>query len=245
MLRERARDLGVAGVSAVPSTLAEEADLVLYDVKSSRMEKGDLAQGLESVRRDIGEAPAVLLADVDDVKIAITAISRGWRGFIPTSLPTKVVLAAIRLVLAGGTFVPDGLIDYCAAKAIEGGIDLDPPVRTLSIPDESPAPWPIDIELKGSNAGNGVTHHLSSDPPDRSETGGLTIRESEVLDHLREGMQNKAIAFAMSISESTVKVHLRNIMRKLRATNRTQAVVMAQMPAQAQSSLDERRELQA
>lgn len=56
-------------------------------------------------------------------------------------------------------------------------------------------------------------------------TGGaaLTRRELEVLAHLREGKPNKIIAHELRISESTVKVHVSRILRKLRATNRTEA----------------------
>ena len=39
-------------------------------------------------------------------------------------------------------------------------------------------------------------------------------------------MPNKNIAHALDLSEATVKVHVRNIMKKLRATNRTQVVLM-------------------
>ena len=43
---------------------------------------------------------------------------------------------------------------------------------------------------------------------------------------LRSGHQNKIIAYELGISESTVKVHLRNIMKKLNASNRTQVALV-------------------
>jgi DNA-binding NarL/FixJ family response regulator len=55
----------------------------------------------------------------------------------------------------------------------------------------------------------------------------LTSRECDVLRMLREGRQNKIIAFELGISESTVKVHLRNMMKKLHASNRTQVALGA------------------
>ena len=57
--------------------------------------------------------------------------------------------------------------------------------------------------------------------------GPLTSRQLAVLDHLQQGKANKVIAHALGMSESTVKVHVRNIMRKMGATNRTQAVYKA------------------
>lgn len=56
--------------------------------------------------------------------------------------------------------------------------------------------------------------------------GNFTGREVALLTRLREGMQNKVIARELGITESTVKVHLRNIMTKLHASNRTQVAYM-------------------
>jgi len=68
------------------------------------------------------------------------------------------------------------------------------------------------------------------DEPPGQETifTGLTSRQRTVLAHLRQGKPNKIIAHDLRMSESTVKVHIRNIMRKIGATNRTQAVYKAQ-----------------
>jgi DNA-binding NarL/FixJ family response regulator len=51
----------------------------------------------------------------------------------------------------------------------------------------------------------------------------LTLRQSAVFERLRLGDANKIIAYELGMCESTVKVHIRNIMRKVGATNRTQA----------------------
>ncbi|MEO5760282.1 MAG: LuxR C-terminal-related transcriptional regulator, partial [Mesorhizobium sp.] len=56
----------------------------------------------------------------------------------------------------------------------------------------------------------------------------LTQREMELLRCLTEGMSNRDIAFALSVSETTVKWHLKNIFGKLAVTNRVQAVRAAQ-----------------
>lgn len=55
---------------------------------------------------------------------------------------------------------------------------------------------------------------------------GLTLREAEVVALLQQGCSNRAIGKALGISESTVVVHVRNLMQKLAATNRAQAVYM-------------------
>jgi DNA-binding NarL/FixJ family response regulator len=55
----------------------------------------------------------------------------------------------------------------------------------------------------------------------------LTRREIDVLRHLSGGNRNRDIAEQLSISEETVKVHLKHIMEKLGASDRTQAVAIA------------------
>ena len=50
----------------------------------------------------------------------------------------------------------------------------------------------------------------------------FTDRQTAVLNALRQGKPNKIIAYELSMCESTVKVHVRNIMKKLNATNRTE-----------------------
>jgi two-component system nitrate/nitrite response regulator NarL len=53
----------------------------------------------------------------------------------------------------------------------------------------------------------------------------LSSRENEILKLLRDGASNKAIARSLNLAESTVKVHLKSLMRKLDAGNRTQAAI--------------------
>jgi DNA-binding NarL/FixJ family response regulator len=55
----------------------------------------------------------------------------------------------------------------------------------------------------------------------------LTAREIEVLRHIASGNRNRDIATQLFISEETVKVHVKHIMEKLGASDRTQAVSIA------------------
>lgn len=67
----------------------------------------------------------------------------------------------------------------------------------------------------------------ASEQPDAGETKTLSIRELEVLQLVSAGDSNGEIADKLSISEATVKAHLRNIMDKLQVKNRAQAVARA------------------
>lgn len=62
----------------------------------------------------------------------------------------------------------------------------------------------------------------------RREGKVLTPRQSEVLRYVAQGLSNKQIAYNMSVSEATVKLHINALLRAVGATNRTQAVIIAQ-----------------
>jgi DNA-binding NarL/FixJ family response regulator len=64
-----------------------------------------------------------------------------------------------------------------------------------------------------------VAEHLAEE--------ALTAREIEVLRLVAEGNRNKDIAERLFISEETVKVHVKHVMDKLGASDRTQAVAIA------------------
>jgi DNA-binding NarL/FixJ family response regulator len=63
----------------------------------------------------------------------------------------------------------------------------------------------------------------TSDATER-QASFFTSRQSAVVEALKRGKANKIIAYELNMCESTVKVHVRNVMRKLKATNRTEVV---------------------
>lgn len=68
-----------------------------------------------------------------------------------------------------------------------------------------------------------VANHLAEHMGDE----GLTAREAEVLRQVAAGNRNRDVAELLSISEETVKVHVKHIMDKLGAKDRTQAITIA------------------
>lgn len=62
---------------------------------------------------------------------------------------------------------------------------------------------------------------------ERPETTALTAREQQILEQIANGMSNKRIASALSISEGTVKVHVKHLLKKLNLHSRTEAAVWA------------------
>ncbi|MBM1169652.1 response regulator transcription factor [Microvirga arabica] len=66
----------------------------------------------------------------------------------------------------------------------------------------------------------------------------LSPREAEILGCLREGAPNKVIARKLDVTEATIKVHVKAILRKIGASNRTQAAMWAsqRLPQQGGAS---------
>jgi DNA-binding NarL/FixJ family response regulator len=65
------------------------------------------------------------------------------------------------------------------------------------------------------------------DPPRESlpTSGAVTARELAVVRAIQHGKSNKVIAYELGMCESTVKVHVRRIMKKLKAKNRTEVAI--------------------
>jgi two-component system nitrate/nitrite response regulator NarL len=68
---------------------------------------------------------------------------------------------------------------------------------------------------------------LSSAPSPLNSIRGMTPRENEILQALVTGASNKVIAYKLGITEATVKVHLKTLLRKIDVNNRTQAAIWA------------------
>lgn len=74
-------------------------------------------------------------------------------------------------------------------------------------------------------AGLQAPGQLAAAPP--SEIDKLTPRERDILDCLARGDSNKLIARRLELAESTVKIHVQNVLRKLKLSSRVQAAVYA------------------
>jgi two-component system NarL family response regulator len=81
-----------------------------------------------------------------------------------------------------------------------------------------------DVHLGKETA---VSAEVKARLAERSEKPELTPREIEILNLIAQGLQNKEIASALSISEATAQVHVKNILGKLEVRHRTAAVNVA------------------
>jgi len=76
-------------------------------------------------------------------------------------------------------------------------------------------------------AASRVIHGLTQGDKTPARSARLTPRELELLPLLVEGLPNRAIAERLSVSENTIKYHIKAILEKLAAKNRTEAAMFA------------------
>jgi DNA-binding NarL/FixJ family response regulator len=81
--------------------------------------------------------------------------------------------------------------------------------------------------LPGPGAAELVRDIARRDPPDPAAGYGLTRRERQVLAVVAGGASNRDVAAQLTITEQSVKNHVRNILAKLHARNRTEAAAIA------------------
>lgn len=88
--------------------------------------------------------------------------------------------------------------------------------------DYLPPALVLDARRNGHGPGGGAK--LPGAPINGAGVSELTARELQILEMVSRGLQNKLIAAEFCLSEHTVKIHLHNIITKLGAHNRTEAV---------------------
>lgn len=194
---------------------------VRYDIMVVEYEWSDTAgagggEMLRCIKKAQPDAIIVVVSDSENPDAIIQALGQGARGYIPTTFEPSVAMAALRLVLSGGIFAPvPPLLPRPAAKR-----DGQPKHPGNGIADAAPAAPPPAADGAPADAAEDLcaaaVKHL-----------GLTLREAGILALLQRGKPNRQIAAELGISENTVIVHIRHLMRKLGATNRTQAVFRA------------------
>jgi DNA-binding NarL/FixJ family response regulator len=99
----------VASAAQVAAALVGEPfDLILVDPE---IWAGGVGQALPALRRLAGEAPIVVMSEIDDPRAIRHALGGGASGYIPKDSPPRVMRAALKLVLAGGLYLPPALLD--------------------------------------------------------------------------------------------------------------------------------------
>jgi len=98
----------------------------------------------------------------------------------------------------------------------------------------------VPLSILSMHGQPGTDRKEPADLPAARELAYFSPRQNEVLKTLWNGSSNKVIAYQLRMSESTVKVHIRHIMKKLHVNNRTQ-VVLRTHPQRVEDSLSSSR----
>ncbi len=133
-----------------------------------------------------------------ECQLATLAESREIAGILPANLRLDVFVAAVELLVKGGEHFPSALLHLLSSEP-QSAVDPDFDGRLVA------TTRPVhEAVVTGS-------------------TSALTTREVQILDLICDGTQNKIIADRLGLSENTVKVHVRNIYKKMKVRNRTEA----------------------
>lgn len=108
-------------------------------------------------------------------------------------------------------------------------VEMDRATEALKVVASPRAGLPVTPDRSGGvgSGGEGGRAEGAVDAPTAArEERFLTAREYEVLEHVADGATNRVIAQRLSLSEDTVKTHVRSVLRKLRVSSRGAAVAL-------------------
>lgn len=159
----------------------------------------EYAAAVEELKAQHPSARVVVMADEMDAEAVMWLCRAGLDGFCPTSMDRHALIKALEIVILGETYIPASIGLTLLDQARQG--------------------------RRGAHLGNGAAFAPANDPAGRPNK--LSEREAQILRCLTQGASNKVIARELGVAEATVKVHIKAILRKVKASNRTQAAIWA------------------
>ena len=198
--------------------------MLIFSIGGESVAQRENLQQLKVLRALASNVPLVVISDREDASDVTAAFSNEAQGFINSDLTTPLAYQALSFILNGGSYFPPSAVHQLQTQSEQA-------VKPRGDPSsESGSKHDGD----GAN-GNGSAHSrddLGCQP------GNLTVRQQEVLEHLRLGESNKMIARRLGMTEGTVKVHMRQMMRKCHASNRTQLALGRTLTVENCSTVD-------
>lgn len=177
----------------------------------------------------------VLVTEIEEPDLLRQALAAGVDALLSTDISGRVLQRSLELVALGQRLFPVSLVHPApdAPQSADPGSEA-PGCATLEAaePGSKPALGLITVPAPLVSAMPRFGAQLPSTRPDAASPGlheraALSGRESQILEYLARALPNKAIALELKITEATVKVHIKALLRKIRASNRTQAAIWA------------------
>ena len=175
------------------------------------------------VRRAVAANPslrAVILAASHTAADILPAFQAGACGFLHQDIPSKHLIKSLELVALGQSVMHPHFQQM--ALTSPAGPETNEVTVLTADNDRMFPPRLADMRSTEYRAPAG-----DQQIPGNDVARSLSRRELVILRTLTEGASNKIIARKLVITESTVKVHMKAILRKLRLQNRTQAAIWA------------------
>lgn len=163
---------------------------------------------------EAGMAPGIVLIDFEAAAACLSELPR-FREIVPTV--KLVILAASAEDVQSLAFCFEAGADAYLLKTISP----DALVQSLNLVLMGESVFPTGLAALLVKVAGQRPHVASPD------LDALSSRELQILRGLLSGHPNKVIAKALNITEATVKVHLKGVMRKIQTANRTQAAIWA------------------
>ena len=198
----------------VHSKLGESINcqMLIYDIGGASASSHENLLEIHVLRTLFPAAALVVFSDDEGLDSIFAALNAGARGYLGNSMPPDLALQALSFLLRGGTYFPPAAIMACR-------------------PDGKPAHSGCARSASEETAADDDLEHLIEPPGSNNEIKtafphpSMTDRQRAVLLCLCQGDPNKVIGRKLGMTETTVKVHVREIMRKLGVINRTQVAI--------------------
>jgi two-component system, NarL family, nitrate/nitrite response regulator NarL len=191
----------------VPSTIASAGEQVVFLM--GVREAAHLAQALSAAKASFPDAPVVVIGDSSNQHLVINALAEGATTLIDENVATSALIKELELVAMG-----EPVISVLLMKRLLG----QESVQASRALEQAVAPIKLDQRQQPEHE-----NEARSNPSNPQ----LSEREAAILKGLIQGNPNKVIAYQLQITEATVKVHVKAILRKIQAKNRTQAATWA------------------
>ena len=171
-------------------------DLILMDISLPQM---DGIEATREIKALFPKTSVLILTAHSDPQLLMEAVKAGAAGYVLKGDSQNHMLAAIKAVLGGETYLDQKLVMTLLRRLVEESESRS--TRPSAAPTSSEAAASLPKPF--------------------------TPRETEILGHLALGKTNRQIANELHLSLSTVKRHLEHILPKLEVSDRTQAAVKA------------------
>lgn len=181
-----------------PEELKQKAPGEILILMGSVARLDEFRDALSDLRKRYPKAKIVVLAEDLDPSRASAAMQLDVDGYLLNTVTCEALLKSLDVVMLGKRVFSPG-IRFQPFGSADAENKIKAPAKKEPLPgDETPSGEEV-----------------------------LSEREKQILKCLVNGDPNKVIARRFSIAEATVKVHMKAILRKIRAANRTQAAVWA------------------